>query len=109
MESFSESAWADELAKQLAEICDHVETELSAADFANMHADYSELYQLGYLVILGRPLRDQKLLSAFELGWVVSKVLSPSTVVIQDTTAHGRQREKVVNVDLIKKSSALPR
>ena len=52
MESFSERAWADDLAKRSAEICDHVETELSAADFANMHADYSELYQLGYLVML---------------------------------------------------------
>ena len=52
MESFSQRAWADDLAKRSAEICDHVETELLAADFANMQADNSELYQLGYLVML---------------------------------------------------------
>ena len=43
----------------------------------------------------------QKRSYPFEKGWVVSKIISPSTVVIR-FRCFRRKREKVVNVSLIK-------
>ena len=89
--------WSADLERNAARIRDFVEEELSAEDFLESEEEAVSPFAAGDPVQLRRPDRSQKLLPAFERGWYIKKVLSPSTVVI----AKGKS-EKLVNVDLIK-------
>ena len=92
------SAWTDQLVSQAALIRDYVEEELSDHDFID--ATESCPFDADDLVMLRRSDRRQKRLPMFERGWVIRKVLSPSSVVICRSGHQGR--EKIVNVELLK-------
>ena len=94
------SAWTDALRAQAARVRDYVEEELSKVDFIE-HVGVCP-YNVGDRVLLRRDHRHQKRLAAYESGWLVVKVVSPSTVHIQRTTGAIRASVKVVNVDLLK-------
>ena len=86
------------LNERSARIRDVIEEELSTCDFLNTAAPCP--YLPGHNVMLLRSDRRQKRSSSFEKGWVVSKIISPSTVVIRFVVSPNR--EKVVNVALLK-------
>ena len=90
------SQWVSQLGDRAARVRDIVEMALSDHDAVQEECPLP-LYQPDEEVMLRRPERRQKLLTPYEPGWVVKKVLSPSTVVIVSGA-----REKVVNVELIK-------
>ena len=98
VDEYSPSEWSDHLAKKSAKIRDLVEAELSSTDVEDCNMEAECAYSVGQEVMLLKPSRRQKLQSPYEPGWTVIKVIAPSTVVIGN---HGR--EKVVNVDLIKR------
>lgn len=60
----------------------------------------SNTYMVRDAVMLLRPKYHQKLLTAYEPGWIVREVVSPTTVVIED--ADKPEQQKVVNVELLK-------
>ena len=92
------SVWVDQLSERVARVHDVIEMELSQQDFID---DPDELcaYAVGDPVMLLRPGRHKKLLLPFERGWVVQRVVSPSTVEIAHAVDGG---EKIVNVELLK-------
>ena len=92
------SQWATQLSARVARVRDIVEEELSARDFVAVPAPNP--YAVGDHVVLRRPGRSQKRLPPFEPGWFVADVIAPSTVVI--ARRDNGQRQKVVNVDLLK-------
>jgi len=83
---------------------DLLEEELSSCDTIDDGQQVASPYQEGDPVMLRAPDRQQKLLRPYEAGWEIRKILSPTTVVIQRTADHRRQ--KVVNVDVLKLSPA---
>ena len=91
--------WASELSARIARVRDIVETELSSRDFVDL-PDGPCAYAVGDRVLLRRPERRQKRMPPYEPGWLVTAIVSPSTVVIarQDEC----QRPKTVNIDLLK-------
>ncbi|XP_065177095.1 uncharacterized protein LOC135806835 [Sycon ciliatum] len=93
---YSASHWVDTLSARSARIRDLVDDALSRTDFIEPVQPCP--YQVGDCVLLLRPDRHQKRQSAFEDGWVVQSVVSPSTVSISKP---GR-RDKTVNVALLK-------
>ena len=92
------SEYVSLLNERSAPIRDVIEEELSTRDFLDTAAPCP--YLPGHNVMLLRSDRRQKRSSPFEKGWVVSKIISPSTVVIR--SAVSPNREKVVNVALLK-------
>ena len=86
------------LNERSARIRDVIEEELSTRDFLDTAAPCP--YLPGHNVMLLRSDRRQKRSSPFEKGWVVSKIIGPSTVDIR--SAVSPNREKVVNVALLK-------
>ena len=81
-----------------------VEAELSAAD--SIDAPFVNPYTVGDRVMLLRPDRRQKCQSPYEPGWVVLRVISPSSVrVSRDVDGH---QEKSVNVNLMKLDPSVP-
>ena len=92
------SEYVSLLNERSARIRDVIEEELSTRDFLDTTAPCP--YLPGHNVMLLRSDRRQKRSSPFEKGWVVSKIISPSTVVIR--SAVSPNREKVVNVALLK-------
>ena len=91
--------WASELSARIARVRDIIETELSSRDFVDL-PDGPCAYAVGDRVLLRRPERRQKRMPPYEPGWLVTAIVSPSTVVIarQDEC----QRPKTVNIDLLK-------
>jgi len=102
MPRFSKSAWVDDVCSDAARVRDYI-TELYAAHDVPLDDEAVCPYDVGDSVLLHRPARHQKRLAPYESGWRVKKVVGPATVVI----AHGK-REKVINVDQLKKGVALP-
>ena len=99
----SDSAWVDKLQRKSARLRDHLEVELARLDF--LDAPVPECpYPVDTAVLLRRPERHSKILTPFESGWHVIRIISPSTVRI--ATADGRS--KLVNVDLLKRDPQAP-
>ncbi|XP_065198703.1 uncharacterized protein LOC135830368, partial [Sycon ciliatum] len=99
----SDSAWVDKLQRKSARLRDHLEVELARLDF--LDAPVPECpYPVDTVVLLRRPERHSKILTPFESGWHVIRIISPSTVRI--ATADGRS--KLVNVDLLKRDPQAP-
>ncbi|XP_065198324.1 KRAB-A domain-containing protein 2-like [Sycon ciliatum] len=99
--AYSASEWVDRLAGRAARIRDLVESLLSSNDSVSGGPTESP-YRVDDPVMLRRPERSQKLMTPYESGWTVLKIVSPSTLVIQ----HADGREKVVNVDIVKPGHA---
>ena len=93
------TGWVADLERRAADIRDYVEEQLATGDFIESHEECP--YLPGDTVQLRNSERRQKLLPAFDRGWCIKKVITPSTVVIY----RGRS-EKVVNIDLIKPDGA---
>ena len=89
----------DDLTQRVADVWDHLEQALSSADSGEADSVVHP-YTVGDAVMLLRPKRQQKLLSPYEPGWIVRKLLSPSTVVIEHEDQPERQRE--INIELFK-------
>ena len=96
------SVWASKLSEQSARIRDLLEEELSSGDFIEVSAACP--YEVGDHVLLQIPSRHQKRLPPFEDGWVVKKVVSPSTIVVMKP---GRA-DKVANIAILKRNPAPP-
>ena len=94
-EVFSSSVWVDRLERRAAEIRDYMEEQLSQMDW--IEDCHVCPYLEGDSVLLRQPERRQKRQAPYETGWVVSRVVAPSTVRIVNG-----QRSKLVNIDLIK-------
>ena len=94
-EVFSSSVWVDRLERRAAEIRDYLEEQLSQMDW--IEDCHVCPYLEGDSVLLRQPERRQKRQAPYETGWVVSRVVAPSTVRIVNG-----QRSKLVNIDLIK-------
>ena len=90
------SSWAEQMSKRSARIRDVVEEHLSAADFQEVPERCP--YDVGNAVLLEVGVRRQKRLPPFESGWMVSHIISKSTVVISKP---GRL-DKVINVSALK-------
>ena len=97
------SEYVSLLNERSARIRDVIEEELSTRDFLDTAAPCP--YLPGHNVMLLHSDRRQKRSSPFEKGWVVSKIISPSTVVIR--SAVSPNREKVVNVALLNTTQAM--
>ena len=98
------SAWVESLCVKSAAVR---EEELSAAKASLSESAASAPvapcpYSVGASVLLLRPSRRQKRTSPYEPGWVVSKVVSESTVVIVRDNDDARTSNKLVNIELIK-------
>eukprot|EP00117_Sycon_ciliatum_P011312 scpid18689/ scgid1770/ Gag-Pol polyprotein; Matrix protein p10; p20; Capsid protein p25; Nucleocapsid protein p14; Protease p15; Reverse transcriptase/ribonuclease H p90; Integrase p46 len=88
-------------------MCGWIPRELSAAEASLPESAASAPvapcpYSVGDSVLLLRPSRRQKRTSPYEPGWVVSKVVSESTVVIVRDNDDARTSNKLVNIELIK-------
>ena len=94
------SQWVDDLTQRVADVWDHLEQALSSADSGEADSGVHP-YTVGDVVMLLRPKRQQKLLSPYEPGWIVRKLLSPSTVVIEHEDHP--ERQKVINIELLKR------
>ena len=94
------SAWVSALTNRIARVWDMVEEQLSASDF-RQPVEARSAYNIGDPVLLRMSDRRQKLTPPYQGGWVISKVLSPSTVVIENRD----HRQKVVNAELIKRAA----
>ena len=101
------SAWVESLSVKSAAVRDYLEEELSAAEASLPESAPSAPvapcpYSVGDSVLLLRPSRRQKRTSPCEPGWVVSKGVSESTVVIARDNDDARTSNKLVNIELIK-------
>ena len=94
-------AWQVEHAERCARVRDLLDSAMSSRDFRA--DDAACRFQSGDAVQLKQPSRHQKRLPPFQPGWSVTKVISPSTVVINRDGA-----EKVINVDLLKSDGRPP-
>ena len=94
------SAWVSALTNRIARVWDTVEEQLSASDF-RQPVEARSAYNVGDPVLLRMSDRRQELTLPYQGGWVISKVLSPSTVVIENRD----HRQKVVNAELIKRAA----
>ena len=79
-EVFSSSVWVDRLERRAAEIRDYLEEQLSQMDW--IEDCHVCPYLEGDSVLLRQPERRQKRQAPYETGWVVSRVVAPSTVRI---------------------------
>ena len=95
-EVFSASAWVDRLESQAAEILDYLEEQLAQMDWIDAD-DTACPYCAGDPVLLRQPERHRKLQPPYEVGWVVDRIVVPSTVRITSGN-----RNKVVNIDLLR-------
>ena len=95
-EVFSASAWVDRLESRAAEIRDYLEEQLAQMDWIDAD-DTACPYRAGDPVLLRQPERHRKLQPPYEVGWVVDRVVAPSTVRITSGN-----RSKVVNIDLLR-------
>ena len=96
-EELLESAWVDQLRAQTARIWDFLEGQLSEADF--VESETSCPYSEGAAVLLRKSGRRQKRQSLYEAGWLVHRVVSPSTVQVVSLSG----AKKIVNIDLLKR------
>ena len=80
-QTLPDSDWSRDHSARCARLRDLVEAELSDADRIQVESD--PVYHVGDPVLLRRPDRHQKRLPTYEAGWLVTHVLSSSTVVIR--------------------------
>eukprot|EP00117_Sycon_ciliatum_P048857 scpid46649/ scgid34721/ Gag-Pol polyprotein; Matrix protein p10; p20; Capsid protein p25; Nucleocapsid protein p14; Protease p15; Reverse transcriptase/ribonuclease H p90; Integrase p46 len=94
------TVWQQPHAAPCARLRDLLDSELSKVDRQEDERDCP--FRVGDSVLLKQPSRRQKRLPPFQTGWLVIKVVSPSTVVVRRQPHMGQVQEKVVNVDLLK-------
>eukprot|EP00117_Sycon_ciliatum_P031914 scpid89435/ scgid24871/ len=94
----SASRTAEKIEAEAAAIRDYLEQEMSAVDCTPDEMPEAR-YAAGDKVMLKRPDRSQKRQSPYERGWMVAKVVSPTTFVIRRESDGA---EKMVNVALLK-------
>ena len=95
-QQYNIGSWIADLDIRSARIRQHLDEAYATADFM---AEPTSKFSDGDRVLLRRPPRSQKRCTPFESGWVVSKHVGPSTVLIRHAT---RNAEKIVNVELVK-------
>ena len=91
--------WAESVRACAARNRDYVSEELVAGKTAEPPANNP--YECGDPVLLRRPTRRQKRLAPFEPGWLMEKIIWPTTVIICRETGG---REKIVNIELLKRN-----
>ena len=91
--------WAEGVRARAVRIRDYVSEELVAGKTAEPPANNP--YECGDPVLLRRPTRRQKRLAPFEPGWLMEKIIWPTTVIICRETGG---REKIVNIELLKRN-----
>ena len=102
-EACSLSAWVTRLGERTARVRDLVEAEFSTTDSV-VEVSEQSAYDVGDAVLLRQPTRQRKLAPLYETGWMVKRVVGPSTFVIR----HVNGGEKVINADLLKPSPSQP-
>ena len=95
-EVFSASAWVDRLESRAAEIRDYLEEQLAQMDWIDADGTVCP-YRTGDPVLLRQPERHRKQQPPYDVGWVVDRIVTPSTV--RNTSGN---RSKVVNIGLLR-------
>ena len=72
----TEPQWTEDLQRRIADIRDYVQEQLAAVDF--IEAEAENPYQPGDPIQLRNSDRRQKRMPAYDRGWIVVKVVSPS-------------------------------
>ena len=101
-EACSLRAWVTRLGERTARVRDLVEAEFSTTDSV-VEVSEQSAYDVD-AVLLRQPTRQRKLAPLYETGWMVKRVVGPSTFVIR----HVNGGEKVINADLLKPSPSQP-
>ena len=100
---YSLSAWVDELSERVARVHDLVEDALSQRDFIDSPERLLSLLRWTVCVVAATR-QAQEVTDAYESGWFIEEVISPSTVAISNAVPGG---QKTVNVDVLKPDPAV--